>query len=243
MTAPGEALRRPRKRLVTIALFALAVAGLAASGTSYLRYASVWLRKPPGIPKCVYDMSRLLRRDEPVTGSIPHMTPDGRMVYLRKFEDHAVNCVKRVSSDVGSELVAAFAETEPGPRRVALREMARRYMAKDPSADREARVAYVIAAGALRALPKDAETDAAGNELDSLNACRFQMPRSQCATRPPVPIVVWVAGVPSSLVLTFGLGWGAKSLFFRARDWWLKRKAKRAEPKKVVEEPREDGKP
>jgi len=227
MTSESEARPRLKRGLVMIALLALSTGLFTLALVSYLRYADVWLRKPPRMPSCVRMARLLLMRDEPVTGSIPHMTRDGSTVYLRKADDRAVSCVSRVSTDAGKDLAAAFALEDPVAKARALASVVKG-MPADPSADREALASYLIAAAAIRALPKQAETDAAREEIEQLNACRFAM-RSPCLTRPPVPMIVWITGVPSSLALAvglaFGLGAGSKAFGSRVAAWWRKRKA------------------
>ena len=88
---------------------------------------------------------------------------------------------------------------------------------RDPSADQDALAAWMIASAAMRALPETPETTAAKDEIDEMNACRFAM-RSTCPTRPPIPNVVWAAGVPSSLGLLFGAGLGVRALVRRVRE-------------------------
>jgi hypothetical protein len=233
MKAPGEPAREPNKRVLWIALFVVATVGFAIGLTSYLRYAAVWLRKPPRMPQCVVMTRQGLMREEPISGSIPRLLPDGSTVYLRKSEDRAVQCVDRVSSEASKRLAAAFAETNPGPRAKGLLSVVRDQTSKDPSADAEALAMYLMAAASIRGLPPSEEVNAAKDELDQLNACRFAM-RSQCPTRPPMPLVVWIAGVPSSVVLLGFIGVGLGQVGRSLRGRWRKRKAAKKAAKEAA---------
>ncbi|MDI1482072.1 hypothetical protein [Polyangium sp. y55x31] len=220
----AEPARGRRARVVIAALLVISALGFAAALVSYRNYAAVWLRPPPRLPPCVLTARRLLSRDEPVTGSIPHVTPDGNTVYLRPAEDRAVSCLGRMSSKVASAYAAAFAELEPTARARALAAALKNQVPQDASADREALASWLLASAAMRALPETPETTAARDEIDQMNACRFAM-RSTCPTRPPIPIVVWAAGVPSSLGLLFGAGVGVRALVRFVRERRRRRKA------------------
>ncbi len=209
--ASAEPTRGRRARLGLLALLVISALGFGAALVSYLRYADVWMRPPPRLPQCVLSARRILMHEEPVTGSIPHLTPEGNTVYLRPAEDRAVRCLARSSSTVASAFAAAFAEVLPVPRAQALSAALRDRVPRDPSADRDALSAWMLASAAMRAIPETPETTAARKEMDELNACRFAM-RSKCPTRPPIPLVVWIAGVPSSLGLLFGAGLGVRAL-------------------------------
>ncbi|MDC0741044.1 hypothetical protein [Polyangium mundeleinium] len=213
----AEPARGRRARHVTAALLVLSALGLAAAIVSYLQYAAVWLRKPPRLPPCVLSARRGLTREEPVMGSIPHMTSEGSTVYLRPAEDRAVVCLGRISTPVASAFASAFAEIEPAARARALAAAMKNHVPREASADQEAAAAWLIASGALRALPETPETTAAREEVDGANACRFVL-RSTCPTRPPIPIVVWAAGVPSSLGLLFGAGLGVRAAVRLVRE-------------------------
>ncbi|MDI3286167.1 hypothetical protein [Polyangium sp. 15x6] len=210
-SSSAEPARGRRARIVIAAILVISALGFAAALVSYLQYASVWLRPPPRLPPCVVSARRMLSREEPVTGSIPHLTPDGSTVYLRPSEDRALSCLGRMSSKVASSFAAAFAELEPTARARAIAAAIKDHVPRDASADREALAAWMLASAAMRALPETPEITAAREEIDQLNACRFAM-RSTCPTRPPIPIVVWAAGVPSSLGLLFGAGLGVRAL-------------------------------
>ncbi|MRG96930.1 hypothetical protein [Polyangium spumosum] len=207
----AEAARGRGARLRVAALLVISALGLGVALVSYFRYAAVWLRQPPRLDACAHVARRSLLQEEPVTGTIPHMTLEGSIVYLRPSEDRAVGCLGRMSSSLASAFAAAFAELEPAARARALATAMKDHVPQDPSADREAISAWVIASAAMRALPETPETTAARDEINQRNACRFRL-RSTCPTRPPIPIVVWAAGVPSSLGLLFGAGLGVRAL-------------------------------
>jgi hypothetical protein len=172
--------------------------------------------------------------EEPVTGSIPRVTAKGDTVYLRKAEDLAVRCMERMKApETAKKLAGALAEVEPVARARGLVALLRDDVPADPAADRAALATYLFAAAAMRSLPKQDETIAARDELDQLNACRFSM-RTECRTRPPMPRVVWIAGIPSALVLVAGAGFGLSALGSRVRAWRLDKK-KKAEAAKAVE--------
>ncbi|MDI1444944.1 hypothetical protein [Polyangium sp. 6x1] len=221
----AEPARERRARRVIAALLVISALGFAAALVTYLKYAALWLRPPPRLPPCVLAARRGLVREEPVMGSIPHMTPEGNTVYLRPNEDRAVGCLGRMSSPVASALAGAFAEIEPAARMRALTAVMKNHVPRDPSADREALAAWMLVSGAMRALPETPETTATRDEIDQMNACRFAM-RSTCSTRPPVPLLVWAAGVPSSFGLLFGAGVGVRALVHLVRE---RRRRKRAE--------------
>ncbi|MDI1432123.1 hypothetical protein [Polyangium sorediatum] len=207
----AEPARGRRARHVIAALLVLSALGLAGAIVSYFQYAAVWLRKPPRLQPCVLSARRALTREEPVMGSIPHLTQEGSTVYLRPAEDRAVVCLGRISTSVASAFAAAFVEIEPAARARALAVAMKDHVPREASADQVAASAWLIASGAMRALPETPETTAAREEIDGMNACRFVL-RSTCPTRPPIPIVVWAAGVPSSLGLLFGAGLGVRAV-------------------------------
>lgn len=230
-------MKRGFGRVGTAALFVVAAIAATFALVSYLRYAAVWLRKPPQLSACAITSRQGLLREEPVTGSIPRVTEKGDTVYLRKSEERAVRCMERMKEpETAKKLASAFAEVEPVARARGLVTLLRDEVPKDPAADRAALATYLFAAAAMRALPKQDETTAARDELDQLNACRFSM-RTECRTRPPIPLVVWIAGIPSSLVFIVGAGWGLSALGSRLRAW--RRKAKGAKEAKAARAARE----
>ncbi|UQA60273.1 hypothetical protein [Polyangium aurulentum] len=208
--------RRMPKRSTILAIVVLSLVGLAVSGVTFQRYAAVWMRSPPRMPGCVLHARRSLGHEELVSPSVAHKAPNGETVYLRKSEARAVLCMDTVSPQQGEHLAAALAETEPELRALELLKVLRDQVSRDPSADREALAVYLIASGAMRALPELPETKAAIEELQLLNACRFSM-RTPCPTRPPIPLLVWIAGVPSALGLLFGIGVGVAALVMRVQ--------------------------
>lgn len=235
------------RRIFTIVVVAASIIGAATTFYFYKRYADVWLRHPPRMPSCVLMSRRLLAHDENVSGSIPHVAPDGTMVYLRRAEDRAVTCMGRVSPSTASVLAAAFAEVDPDKRARALAAVDRDHISTQTVADPEALAAYLITSAAIRALPKNQEIDDLRSELDQRNACRFAM-RTPCPSRPPIPMTVWIFGAPSAVGLVFSFGWGAQSIATRVRSWWQKRRLAKKSPKQKiaktkVSEPDESDKP
>jgi hypothetical protein len=218
------------ERTILAAIGILSIIGAATTFYFYKRYADVWLRSPPRMPSCVLLSRRLLSHEDNVSGSIPHMAPDGSMVYLRRAEDRAVTCLNRLSSKTASVLAAAFAEVDPDKRARALAAIEREHVSAETSADAEALATYLITAAAVRALPKTDETDKLRSEMDQRNACRFSM-RTPCPTRPPIPTTVWMFGAPSSVGIIALTGWGSKALTARLRAWWKKRRAKKSDAK------------
>ncbi len=234
--APTTALQKHR-RILAFAVVVVSIIGAAITFYLYKRYADVWLRSPPRMPSCVLVSRRLLAHDENVSGSIPHMMPDGTMVYLRRTEDRAVSCLGRVSPPTASVLAAAFAEVDPDKRARALAAVVRDHISTQTVADPEALAAYLITSAAIRALPKNQEIDDLRSELDQRNACRFVM-RTPCPSRPPIPIPVWIIGTPSSVGIVVSFGWGAKSIATRVRSWWQKRRMAKKSRKQKTENPK-----
>lgn len=225
-------------RVFKIVLVVLTLLGTAATGFFYKRYADVWLRHPPRMPACVLMSRRLLSHEESVSGSIPHMTPDGNMIYLRPAEDRAVQCLSRLSSSAASQLAAAFAEVDPDKRARALVAIPEEQISANPSADPEALAAYLITSAALRPLPKTDDLENLRSQLNTHNACRFAM-RTPCPSRPPIPMPVWIFGVPSFMGLVVSFGWGGTAIAIRVRAWLEKRRLAKKSPTKDAQ----DGKP
>lgn len=239
MTATEGALPsvfQKHKRIIIAAIGVATIVGAATTFYFYKRYADVWLKRPPRMPSCVLLSRRLLAREETVSGSIPYMAPDGNMVYLRPNEDRVVRCMGRLSAPTASFFAAAFAEVDPDKRARALAAILRDHVSTDTSADAEALAAYLITSAALRPLPKTEEIEKLHAELDQRNACRFAMPRTPCPSRPPIPMPVWIFGVPSSVGLVFSVGWGAKAIGVRLRAWWQKRRSKKKLPEQATKE-------
>lgn len=223
------------QRVVVPLVVVSSLVGAAIAGFFFKRHADVWMRHPPRMPQCVLISQRLLSHPENVSGSIPHMGPDGNMVYLRPTEDKAVRCMSRVSSKTGTALAAAFGEVDLEKRARALAAIPREQISADASQDAEALASYLIASAAIRALPKSDEIDNVRKELQQHNACRFDM-RSECPIRPPIPKIVWVFGVPSSVGLVVSFGWGVQAGLSRLVAWMKKRRAAKAQkpaPKKA----------
>lgn len=215
------------RALVVMVIGVVSFLGAGTSFYFYKRHADVWLRHPPRMPSCIFFARRVLAREETISGSIPHMAPDGNMVYLRPNEDRAVTCMARLSPPTATLFAAAFAELDPDKRARALAAILRDHISPDPSADAQAVAAWLMTTAAFRALPKKPEIELLQDELDQRNACRFAL-HSPCPSRPPIPMRVWVIGAPSSVGLVFSIGIGAKSLTTRIRAWWQKRRAAKA---------------
>jgi hypothetical protein len=223
-----------QKRLIMVVVIVASLLGTAIAGFFFKRHADVWMRQPPRMPQCVLISQRMLAHQENVSGSIPHVAPDGTMVYLRPTEDRAVRCVGRLSSSTASHFAAAFGEIDPEKRARALAAILRDHVSTQTSADSEALAAYLIASAGIRALPKSDETDKLRKELQDRNACRFEM-RSQCPQRPPIPYVVWIVGIPSLTGLVVSLGWGLGGLVGRIKKWREKRRQEKAKAAEAPE--------
>jgi hypothetical protein len=163
----------------------------------YRSYAEVHLRPTARVPRCVLLVARVLTRPPLASGSEAFSTPEGE-VFLTPNENRAVSCLdQRVSRELAVKFAMAFAEPEPELRGLELLKTVRD-VPPGPSGDRDASAAYFIASSALKGLPDLPETKAAAAELNQIHACRFAT-RTKCPTRPPIPIRVWAAGIPSGL--------------------------------------------
>lgn len=190
-----------------IALGVFAVAGGAVAGLSYKSYADTWLRQAKA-PRCALAARVYLKVPTLSSGTEPHDTPDGQTVYLTEAEDRAVRCAKGISPELGTRFVGAFAEVEPERRALELLKIVRD-TPKDKEHDRDAAVAFFLASAALQPLPDLPEKKAASDEMDQAFGCRFETPRIKCPSRPPIPWIVWVLGVPSALGVVTLAGLGA----------------------------------
>ncbi|HZF55837.1 MAG TPA: hypothetical protein VE093_44790 [Polyangiaceae bacterium] len=227
--APKDRAPAARSRYLRwVLLLVASLAGLGAAGLLYRSYAAVHLRPIARMPRCVLLATRGLMKPSLVSGSEAYPTPEGE-IYLTPAENRAVACLEqRISKPLAQRFARAFTEQEPELRGLELLKTVRD-LPPDPSADRDATAAYFIASSAMRALPDLLETKAASEELGQLHACRFST-RANCPTRPPIPIGVWAAGVPSALgfcVAAFVFG---RAGFFMARDRLRARRSRRASP-------------
>ena len=213
----------PRKALV-LGLLVASLFGGGAAALVYWQYAAVHLRPIARMPRCIMGARRGLATRALVSGSEPYPTPDGE-VYLTPAENRAVHCVESVSKPLAIRFANAFTEQEPELRGLELLKVLRE-VPPDPARDQEATVAYFVSGAAMRALPEVPETKAASDELKLLHACRFDT-KEPCPTRPPMPALVWVTGVPSSIGLLFALGMLGRAAVLRAIDW---RRARRKQP-------------
>lgn len=205
------------------ALLALALSLGAIAGVAYQRYAAVHLRALPRVPSCVRGARVALRKPVAVSGTEPRQTASGETVYLTPGEDRAVACALQLDEALARDLAGALAEQAPAQRAARLVELVRDRVPADPAYDRAASAAYMMASAALRGLPDDvAEVRAAAEELDRHHACRFDT-RRPCPTRPPMPALVWLTGVPAALSL-LGLLWiGLAASAARTRRWRARR--------------------
>lgn len=195
-TPPKSAVAARPRVWVWLAVLMASLVGLGAAGFMYRSYAAVHLRRIAKMPRCVLLSNRGLSKPSIVSGSEAYPTPEGE-VYLTPSENRAVSCLEqRFSKPLAVKFALAFAEHEPEIRGLELLKTVRD-LPPDPSADREATAAYFIASAALRGLPELPETTAARDELRQLHACRFDT-RTNCPTRPSIPILVWVSGIPSA---------------------------------------------
>jgi hypothetical protein len=210
-----------------VALLVVALAGGAAAGLTYRSYAAVHLRKPAVLPSCVRRARIGLRKPVLTSGTEPRGTDTGETVYLTQAEERAVSCVSMVHEELSRRLAGVLAEHDPERRAQGLLRLVRDSAQPDPALDREVNTVYTLASAAFRALPKELPAvQAASDEVDAIFACRFDT-RRPCPTRPPVPAVVWIAGVPAAASL-LGLLWiGASAGIVRVRRGWRKTRAAR----------------
>ena len=179
------------------ALLALTLAGGGIAGATYARYAAEHLRKRPGLPRCAIAARVQLRKPATVSGTEPRDTLTGETVYLTPDQDKAVSCASTIDKDLSRQLAGALAEPDPARRAAALTTLVRD-QAEAPRADLRTATAFMMASGALRSLPKELpEVKAANDEINRIYACRFDT-KLQCPTRPPMPALVWITGVPAA---------------------------------------------
>lgn len=208
----------------------LALVGAAVAGRAYQSYAAVWLRPPGRVPPCAMLARRALRAPVAASGTEPHDDVDGQTVYLTEPEDIAVRCLEGIDRPLARRFTSAFTETEPERRGLEILKILRD-MDKSPAEDERALLVFIIGSGALDGLPELPETRAAREEFRFLNACRFKM-NTPCPTRPPLPLLVWLAGGPSALVIAglvgAGLTMAGRRLVGWIRAWRARRKEARA---------------
>lgn len=207
-------------------LGAVCALGVALAGGSYLRYASVWLRKPPPIPRCVGGASMRLAKPTAVSGDAPHESATGETVYLTEAEDDAVRCAYGVSPALARWLTSALAEPDPDRRAALLVALVGEHTPRDAKSDREAYAAFRLAYGALQALPRTDTVIASDYALLELNGCRFAT-ADRCPARPPRPLVVGLVGTPSAIGLVAALGYAVMAGAKRAIAWLRRRRAAR----------------
>ncbi|WP_437648007.1 hypothetical protein [Sorangium sp. So ce362] len=219
----GRSARAGASARWSAALLALALSLGAIAGVAYQRYAAVHLRELPKVPRCVRGARVALRRPVVVSGTEPRQTASGETVYLTLGEDLAVACALQFDEALARHLAGALAEQAPAQRAARLLELVHDRVPADPAHDRSASAAYMMASAALRGLPDGApEVRAAAEAIEQRHACRFATRRG-CPTRPPLPVLVWLAGVPAALSLLGLLGIGLAASAARYRRWTERR--------------------
>jgi hypothetical protein len=209
-----------------VELAAVCAVGLGVAGGTYARYASVWLREPPLVQRCVFTSGLRLGKPVDASGSEPHDTVTGETVYLTPPEDEAVRCAYGLSAELARRLTSAFAEPDADRRAGQLVAMVRDGVPAGAEHDELANAAYRLAYGAMQALPRTDEVIAREHELLELQACRFDGP-DRCPARPAMPRVVWLVGVPSALGMLGAVGVAVAAGVRRAVAWWRRRRAGR----------------
>lgn len=223
-TAPAKAPRRRPSVAFLVGLLALALASGAVAGLQYQGYAAVHLRKPAKLPRCILKSSMGLRKPALSSGTEARENAAGETVYLTRAEDRAVGCASLIDMKLSRQLAGALAEQDPALRAQAFLKLVRDDTPADPAFDRQAVAAYMFASSVFKTLPQDsAEIRAAQEEIDLLQTCRFDTKRP-CPTRPPIPPVVWLTGVPAAAAV-LGLGWiGGSAGVAALQGWWRRRK-------------------
>lgn len=219
-----------RRLLIALAVLVASLLGLGASALFYKRYADVHRRSIAPMPRCLLAARRLVMKQADVSGSEPYPTPEGEL-YLTPDQSRAVHCLESISKPVADKFARAFTEEEPELRGLELLKILREVPA-DPASDREATATYFMGVAAVRALPELPETKAALEELNELHGCRFYVRRLRCESRPPIPVTVWLTGVPSAAGVLFALFVFMREGARRALDW---RKARREKAERARE--------
>jgi hypothetical protein len=207
---PGGA--RPRFPRWIIALGVASPIALAGAGASYWSYKSEHLREPPRRIACVQLAQRRLGQPEPLSGFEAHGTPSGGTVFLRPTEDSAVRCMHQISSPVAQRLAEAYAILDEEPRAAALSTLAKDVIAKHPEDDALVFTTVMLTAPAM--VGEAPPIKAAKKELEELIACRYDT-RVACPSRPPIPVLVYVLGVPGALGILVLFG----SFVYRVGSW------------------------
>lgn len=219
---PAPWLVAPR---ILVLLVAVILPLAAVAGVTYQRYAAVHLRDRPRMPRCVLQARAALRKPTSMSGSEPRQTVTGETVYLTPNEDRAVACAFQIDEPLSRRLATALAEQDPGRRAAELLKAARDEVSPDPAHDPQALAGYMMSTAAMRALPEELpEVRAASDELELLLACRFDT-RKPCPTRPPIPRLVWITGVPAASGALLLIGLTVAVSASRLRGWLKRRKA------------------
>ncbi|AUX20081.1 hypothetical protein SOCEGT47_005440 [Sorangium cellulosum] len=216
----GRAARWGVRARAVVVLLALALSLGAVAAVAFQRYVSVHLRAPPKVPTCVRGARVALRKPVEASGTEPRLTAAGETVYLTPGEDRAVACAFQLDEALSRRLAGALAEHDPDQRAARLLEVVRDHVPAEPAHDRVAVAAYMMASAALRALPAEVPAVRAASEsLEQVHACRFRT-RRPCSTRPSLPALVWLAGIPAALswLALLGIGLAASAARYRRRD-------------------------
>lgn len=222
---------RPRLPRWAIALGVASPLALVGAGALYLDYRSEHLREPPRRTACVQLAQRRLGQPEQLSGFEAHGTPSGGTVFLRPTEDSAVRCMNQISSPVAKRLAEAYAILEEEPRAAALSAIAKDVIANHPEDDRLVFTTVMLTAPAMVG---DAPViKAAKKDLEELIACRYDT-RTACPSRPPVPFLVYVLGVPGALGILVLLG----ALVSRVAAWVARWRRARREQRRARREQR-----
>jgi hypothetical protein len=197
--------RSASKRLLLV-LLAVALVGGGAAGLTYARYAAEHLKPRPKAARCLIPASVNLRKPVVVSGTEPRENEAGETVYLTPAQDRAVACASGTDKTLGRRLAGALSEEDPARRANALAGVVRDSAREGPEFDRQVLVAFILSSSALQVLPADLpEVNAASTEIERIYACRFDT-RYVCPTRPGIPLLVWLGGVPAAPA-TLGLLW------------------------------------
>jgi hypothetical protein len=200
-----EPARTPRARRFAWLALASALA-LAIAGTSYVRYASVWLREKPGLSRCVLAGAVRLAKPLPASGDAPRTTESGETVYLNDVDDAAVGCMAQFAPELAPKLTSAIMEPD-ADRRAAMLLALVKSVPPDEDHDDAAYAAFRLGYGALQALPRTDAVIATDYAMLEVYGCRFDV-EDKCPYRPPMPRLVFVAGMPGALGGAISLGAG-----------------------------------
>ena len=162
-----------------------------------------------------------LAKPLPASGDAPRTTSTGETVYFNDADDEAVRCAAQFDPALAPKLTTALVEPDPD-RRAALLVAMVGEVPPDADHDDAAYAAFRLAYGALSPLPRTDAVIAADYALLELYGCRFDV-EDACPARPPIPRVVFVAGVPSAVGAAVSIAVGAvagvRAIAARWRAW------------------------